>query len=194
MGMYEERRCLFCDGGLDATLEVHFRKITQKVNDIPENQFLSTDEDTFVRHIVSTLEIQPIELHLNGYYPGEATGETFRRSGKTDIRIENEKRTAFVAECKIWKGSAELVKAIDQLLSYLTWRDCKTALMIFNKHNAGFKKIQDQIPKILQSHTNFEKHVKCDADGEWRCILRSQEDTDRKVIVHVFLFNLYVNE
>jgi hypothetical protein len=43
--------------------------------------------------------------HLNGHYEGVATGETFRMSGKTDIRIEDNSRAAFITECKIWEGS-----------------------------------------------------------------------------------------
>jgi hypothetical protein len=46
--------------------------------------------------------------HLNTHYPGQATGETFRRKGKTDIRIEHEDRSAFVAECKNWSGPKTL--------------------------------------------------------------------------------------
>lgn len=42
-------------------------------------------------------ELRDIMLaHLNGHYKGGATGETFRKSGKTDIRIENENRAAFI--------------------------------------------------------------------------------------------------
>jgi hypothetical protein len=132
-----------------------------------------------------------IIAHLNSQYKGMATGETLRQAGKTDIRIENEERVAFIAECKVWRGRAELGEAIDQLLSYLTWRDCNAALVVFNKHNAGFKQIQDQIPEILQSHSNFVSHVECDTDGEWRCVVCSHDDPDRKIVVHVFVFNLY---
>lgn len=140
-------------------------------------------------------ELRDIILaHLNGPYKGKAVGERFRKRGKTDITIEFDDRAAFVAECKIWRGGTELSKAIDQLLSYLTWRDRKTALVVFNKDNAGFKQIQDQIPEILQSHSNFDRLVQCDTDGEWRCMLNSKENSERKVIVHVFVFNLYMNE
>lgn len=68
---------------------------------------------------------------LNATYKGNATGETFRRKGKTDICIEMENRAAFVAECKIWKGAKALTNAVRQLNGYLTWRDCKTALIVF---------------------------------------------------------------
>jgi len=59
------------------------------------------------------------------------TGETFNKSGKTDILIRHEGHIVFVAECKFWSGIKELHKAIDQLLKYLTWRDSKTALICF---------------------------------------------------------------
>ena len=38
---------------------------------------------------------------LNATYKGDATGETFRNRGKTDICIERDNRAAFVAECKM---------------------------------------------------------------------------------------------
>lgn len=56
--------------------------------------------------------------HLNGYFKGGATAETFRGSGKTDILIDWEDRAAFVGECKIWKGAKALTdEAIPQLFS-----------------------------------------------------------------------------
>jgi len=42
-----------------------------------------------------------------------------------------EKKNIFVAECKFWKGKAQHLKTIDQILSYLTWRDSKTAIVYF---------------------------------------------------------------
>jgi len=135
-----------------------------------------------------------IMAHLNGHYEGDATGETFRRSGKTDIRIENQERAAFVAECKVWHGASEFPGALDQLLGYLTWRDCKTALIFFNKQNAGFKQIQDQISGLLNGHLQYQKFIPCNIHGEWRCVFRSMDDPERKVIVHTFVFNLFVKK
>ena len=77
-------------------------------------------------------------VSLNCQYEGRATGETFRNKGKTDINIKEKNRAAFVAECKIWKGRKNFTAAIEQLLRYLTWRDSKTALLIFSR-NGDFK-------------------------------------------------------
>ena len=68
---------------------------------------------------------------LNGTYLGGAVGEAFRNNGKTDICIEEKNRAAFVAECKMWTGQKAIADALKQLDSYLTWRDCKTALIYF---------------------------------------------------------------
>jgi hypothetical protein len=70
---------------------------------------------------------------LNGYWRGAAGGELFNGSGKTDILIREGDRNAFIAECKIWRGSKAVSHALDQLLSYLVWRDSKAALVMFIK-------------------------------------------------------------
>lgn len=138
-------------------------------------------------------ELRDIILaHLNGHYQGGATGETFRRSGKTDIRIENEERAAFVAECKVWHGPKELLSAIDQMLGYLTWRDCKASIIIFNKQNAKFTELLNKVPETMKSHKNFKQDLGQQGDGEWRYIFTSSEDELRQVIVNVFIFNIYV--
>lgn len=133
-----------------------------------------------------------ILAHLNGHYEGDATGETFRKLGKTDIRIEDSNRAAFVAECKMWRGQGEVGEAIDQLLGYLTWRDCKAALVMFNKNVAGFTSIQESLRQAISGHQLFESSLACAHAGEWRFRFHSSEDIDHKVELHVFLFNLYV--
>ena len=64
----------------------------------------------------------------------------------------------FIAECKVWKGAKKLNEAIDQLLSYLTWRDSKTALLIFNKDTAIQTVIQS-IQESIPNHPNFVKQI-----------------------------------
>lgn len=138
-------------------------------------------------------ELRDIILaHLNGHYQGGATGETFRRSGKTDMRIEDNERAAFIAECKVWRGPKALSEAIDQLLSYLTWRDCKAALVLFNKHNAKFSAILESIPSVFESHGNFRGVISTGNGGEWEFRLCSSEDEGRQIRVHVFAFDLFV--
>lgn len=130
--------------------------------------------------------------HLNGHYEGIATGETFRNSGKTDIRIEDEHRAAFVAECKLWRGSADVTTAIDQLLSYLTWRDAKASLVVFNKQAAHFSELLSKMPEALRRHRLFRADLGTNQTGEWRSSFASLQDPSRLITVHAFIFNLYI--
>jgi len=156
-----------------------------------EGRSFEATPGTFVKH--DEEELRDIILaHLNGHYEGNASGETFRRTGKTDIRIEFDNRAAFVGECKMWRGTKQFIAAIDQLLGYLAWRDCKAALIVFNRDVAGFSGLQSALENSLETHPNFAGRVRIDQQGEWRVRIRSGQDADREIIVHVFLFNLYV--
>lgn len=130
--------------------------------------------------------------HINVVFEGKATGETFRKYGKTDIRLEEESRSAFVGECKLWGGEKVLVEALTQLMGYLTWRDCKAALILFNKDVAGFSAVQATIVTALTEHPSFLRAKETGTVGEWRYVFQSAEDSAREVTVHVFAFNLYV--
>lgn len=159
----------------------------------------------FIRHQGRTFELAPrtysvhdeeglrdiILSQLNGKFQGAAVGEAFRNKGKTDILIEQENRAAFVGECKIWTGPAGLSNALSQLLGYLTWRDSKAALIIFNKINKNFLKILDVIPGKISTHRLFEDNLLCGEQGEFRVRMKSPDDEDGRVTVHVFAFNLY---
>jgi hypothetical protein len=137
-------------------------------------------------------ELRDVVLaHLNGHFQGAATGEAFRRKGKTDIRIEDKERSAFVAECKVWSGASEVKKALEQMLGYLTWRDSKAALVFFNKHVAGFSELPDRLHDAIATHSYFISETKTGSVGEYRFLMRSAEDEGRRVTVHVFLFNVY---
>ena len=191
------------------------RKLVRPLPPVPKSGYKPepgvTEEDyshilSVIRHEGRTFETTPktysvhdeeqlrdiLLAHLNGHYQGDATGEAFRRSGKTDIRIEDDARAAFVAECKIWKGQKELSQAIDQLLGYLTWRDCKAAIVVFNKHNAKFSAILETIPGVFEAHSRFKRLRMVEGPGEWQFDMTSREDEGRQVRVHVFVFNLFV--
>ncbi len=100
--------------------------------------------------------------HLNSISKSyTATSETFNKIGKADILIQdNEGINIFIAECKIWHGGQELLNAINQLLErYVTWRDEKTALIIFNKDNKDFSKLLMTAKKTIKKHPNFDSVI-----------------------------------
>ncbi|MGN6395831.1 MAG: hypothetical protein ACTHMI_09720 [Mucilaginibacter sp.] len=94
------------------------------------------------------------------YESTTGTGEAFNRKGKTDILLKYavDGCNVFVAECKFWKGPKELFKAIDQLLGYLTWRDSKTALMIFVKQ-PEITKALEVVTYYVNQHPQFKRFV-----------------------------------
>jgi hypothetical protein len=90
-------------------------------------------------------------MTLNANFGGGATGETFNVSGKTDILIRVEGRVVFVAECKFWKGGEGLRQTIDQLIAYLSWRDTKVAVLLFNRRK-DFAAVLSKIPGSVAEH------------------------------------------
>lgn len=130
-----------------------------------------------------------IIVNLNGHYDGDATGETFNAQGKTDILIRADDRNVFIAECKFWGGPKALLSAIDQLLGYLTWRDTKTALLIFSK-NADFTNVLNNISETLPTHPNFKRELKKVNDTHTRFLFRQKGDPDKDIYLAVLAFNI----
>lgn len=99
---------------------------------------------------------------LNGHYQGNATGETFNGNGKTDILIRHKNANAFIAECKFWKGQKKLIETIDQLLGYVTWRDTKTSIILFNKQT-DLSSVLIKVNETIRRHNNFKGEYQLDS-------------------------------
>lgn len=128
-------------------------------------------------------------VQLNGQYEGQATGETFNFEGKTDILIRAEGKNVFVAECKFWDGPESLKKALDQLLGYTTWRDTKTALLVFNR-SKNFSSILGKIPEAVKSHENFKRQLPSMSVTGFRFVLHHRDDPNRELILTVLAFEV----
>lgn len=107
--------------------------------------FVAIDEEALRSHFL---------VQLNGHYEGQATGETFNYEGKTDILVRANGKHIFIAECKYWGGPKKLSDTIDQLLGYTSWRDTKTAIIIFNR-NKNFSQVLDAIPGSIHPYRPF---------------------------------------
>ena len=128
-------------------------------------------------------------VQLNGQYEGQATGETFNFEGKTDILIRVEGKNIFIAECKFWRGPASLREALDQLLGYVSWRDTKTALLIFNREKS-FSSVFDKIPEAIKAHPNFKREVSYDSETGFRYIFHHRDDKNKELILTVLAFEV----
>lgn len=155
-----------------------------------QGQTFETTPKSYERHDEEGLR-DIILSQLNTVFDGWATGETFRKEGKTDICIRRNDGSAFVGECKIWNGKSSIAPALDQLLGYMTWRDNHATLIIFNKNVKGFSKIVEDIPSALEKYPLAINSPQAESRGEWRILVRGKDDQGHQVVIHVFAFNLY---
>ncbi len=177
-------------------------KVSSEVNyTIPDEIY--TGILGMIRHICSSFERTSVtfSIHdeeglrdiilsqLNGVFQGKATGEAFRKSGKTDIALEFENRSAFVTECKIWKGIKSFEAALDQLFSYITWRDTKLCLIMFSKN----KDFLGVIESIKSDFVNIEKFISYKEINKNEFEVKFKSDNSGQILtVRVFVFDLSV--
>lgn len=86
-------------------------------------------------------------------FEGSVTGETFNKTGKTDILLRHEGSNVFIGECKFWKGQKSFLATLSQLLGYLTWRDSKTAVVMFVP-NKKFATVIETAKECIGQHPN----------------------------------------
>lgn len=144
-------------------------------------------------HAFKDMKEEDLRIHflvqLNGQYEGRAMGETFNYEGKTDILVREEGKNIFIAECKFWRGPESIQKAVDQLLGYTSWRDTKTALIVFNK-DGNLTAVMDKAKEVAKKHPNWKRDLAYISDTGFRCVLRNRDDADREIILTVMFFNV----
>lgn len=140
-----------------------------------------------------TLDEEAIRDHflapLNGVFGFRAAGETFNRSGKADIVIEHVKGKLFICECKFWKGPKYMREGIDQLLGNVTWRDTKTAVLVFNRAG-NMTKVVQKAQDVVKTHPLFKREDAPQGETHFRYVFRHPEDPDREIFVAVLLFDV----
>lgn len=142
--------------------------------------FVSINEPD-IRNIILVL--------LNAVYEGTATGETFNSSGKTDILLRHEGQNLFIAECKFWQGKKELADAIDQLLGYITWRDTKTALVIFNR-NKDLTSVLQKIQETVEEHKCYKREIGPTETTIFRYKFCRSDDINKEFFLTVLVFEV----
>jgi hypothetical protein len=151
-----------------------------QVMELSPSAFHDVDEEALRSHFL---------VQLNGHYQGQATGETFNYEGKTDILIRSEGRNIFIAECKFWSGSKKLSETIDQLLGYSSWRDTKTAVVVFNR-NRDFSKVLAAIPETVRAHPQYKKDLPGSAETVFRYLFANRDDRNRELYLTVMAFDV----
>lgn len=128
-------------------------------------------------------------VQLNGQFEGAATGETFNFHGKTDILIRVEGKNIFIAECKFWKGEKAFLETINQILGYLSWRDTKAAVLIFNR-NRDFTGVLNTLVEAANRHPHKKRGPAKEGETRFRYVFGNPSDHSREVILTIMAFNI----
>jgi len=128
-------------------------------------------------------------VQLNGHFEGAASGETFNFTGKTDILIRVEGRNIFIAECKFWSGPKAFSETIDQLLGYLTWRDTKAAVIIFNR-NLDFSNVLKGVSETANAHPHKKQGPVRHGETRFSFVFGNPFDHNREIHLAVLVFDV----
>lgn len=126
---------------------------------------------------------------LEPNFEGSATGETFNKSGKTDILLRYDGSNVFIAECKFWHGEKAYLDSISQLLGYLTWRDSKAAIIIFNR-NKGASSVLGRIEESTKKHSNFLGFEKKVDESIFKFRFHINDDPNKEVKLAVMVYHI----
>jgi hypothetical protein len=154
---------------------------TGKVFERPPSTYHDKDEETLRDHLL--LQLEP------HFEMASATGETFNKSGKTDILIRYEKQNVFVAECKVWRGPAQHGPTIDQLLSYITFRDSKAAIIYF-VHNKGIADVLDAVEAETPEHPCFVRAAGTREESWFSYVFHLPGDPGSHVQLNILCFHM----
>lgn len=137
--------------------------------------FASIGEEDLRAHIL---------VMLNAQFEGEAGGELFNGSGKTDILVRVGDRNVFIGECKIWSGPAAFDDAIDQLLGYVVWRDSKAAVVLFIRDRKNPSDVIHKAAAALRDHERCKRTLDA-ADPTERSdfVFHADSDPNREIQV-----------
>ncbi len=169
----------------------NYRKILKIINDVGKNfermpsVYKDKGEEDLRDHILMTLD--------PNFEFGSASGETFNKTGKTDIQLRYDSSVVFIGECKFWSGAKNYLSTIDQLLGYLTWRDNKASVIIFVKQK-DFTAILDKIAIETTKHSNFLSFVDKTDENWLNYRFHINGDKNREVLIAVQVYNIQKND
>lgn len=169
----------------------NYIKILKIINDIGKNfermpsVYKDKGEEDLRDHILMTLD--------PNFEFGSASGETFNKTGKTDIQLRYDSSVVFIAECKFWSGPKNYLLTIDQLLGYLTWRDNKASVIIFVKQK-DFTSILNKVEAETVKHSNYLSTIGKTDENWFNYRFHINGDRNREVQLAVQVYNIPTNE
>jgi hypothetical protein len=127
-------------------------------------------------------------MALNSVYQGMTSGEAFNKTGKTDICIKYKDTNLFIAECKIWGGEEQFKEGLEQLFSYLTWRDTKTSYILFSR-NKDITLVIKKAKEILEQDERYVKVISENTESSITYKFKNKA-TSKELFVNLHIFHL----
>jgi hypothetical protein len=176
------------------TNEEDYTLDSNKVKDvikIMENQCLQFEKTPSTYQSFDEPNLRDLILaNLNSIFEGKATGETFSNHGKSDIYLNIDKGNILITECKIYGGKVLYHKTIDQILSYLTWRQ-NYGIMINFCRQKDFSKILNDAEQIIKSHPSYQNNFQQIDTSHFISKNTLPIDDYKYVEIHHLYYNLY---
>lgn len=97
-------------------------------------------------------------------------------------------RNIFIG-CKFWGGEKAFLDTITQLLGYLSWRDTKAAVIMFNR-NVDFTGMLKAMETAISKHPNLKRGPTKEGETRFRCVFGNPIDPNREVTVTAMAFNV----
>ena len=119
-----------------------------KVMERSPHTFIDMGEEDIRQHFL---------IQLNGAYEGDATME--KRSttrGKQIFSFVRRAKICLSANANFREDPKAFAETVDQLLSYLSWRDSKAAILIFNK-NRNLTGVLNAIRDAMTEHPHKKR-------------------------------------
>lgn len=126
---------------------------------------------------------------LAGIFLGQATAETKKGNGYTDILIKSKKHPfEFIFELKKWKGIHLINETLLQIKGYLGHHNNYVGI-VFYCYNKNFTSIVISVEKKLRE--NYQLEEMDNSRQQLRVIVNDDSDSLKKIKVHIFFINLY---
>jgi hypothetical protein len=76
-----------------------------------------------------------------------------------------------------------------QLLKDTSWRDTKTAIILFNRDTA-LTTVLEKLPALLATHACFKRQAEVSGETRFRCVMHQPSDVNRELILTVLVFDV----
>ena len=147
------------------------------------------DESTYIGKHEEDLRGLIVSCLNSLQYGIYSTAETLNRAGKADIITKaKDNSNILIAECKIWHGEQKFSRAIDQLLGYVTWRDTRTALILFVK-NSGIAEIIEKAKSAITRHPCYVDYKSQTEESSFSYIFHTKDDTQSQIALELMIFH-----